>query len=167
MISSEYQTDDNTGQVILKPNRSWTWRANLALLGTLATVSLSIAIAFAAQGAWMILPFTVIELTIVGWCMYYCVRRAYQQEVLLFSSDELIVEKGARRVEQRWRFERFFTRFAIQPPSYPGHQKRVWVSSKDAELEIGEFLRDDEKDELIRTLRNMIQRLDGGLTARQ
>lgn len=166
MISSDFQHEDNTGQVVLRPNRSWTWRANLALLGTLATVSMTIAIAFALQGVWMILPFTVLELSVVGLCMYYCVRRVYQQEVLRFSASELIVEKGARKIEQRWRFERFFTRFNIHPASYPGHRKRVYVNSRDAEIEIGEFLRDDEKEELVRTLRDMIQRLDGSESPR-
>ena len=167
MISSDYHSDDNTGQVVLRPNRSWTWRANLALLGTLAAVSLTIATAFALQGAWLILPFTLVELTLVALCMHYCVRRAYQQEVLHFTAEELVVEKGSRSVRERWTFERFFTRFSVHPASFPGHRKRVCVRSQQAEVEIGDFLRDDEKDELIDTLRRMIQRLDSAPDSRQ
>ncbi|MCR9279249.1 MAG: DUF2244 domain-containing protein [Pseudomonadaceae bacterium] len=160
MISSEFDQSQRRGQVILQPNRSWSWRSNVVLLAGLSALSLTIATAFALQGAWLILPMTLLELTVVAGCIWYCVQKAYRQEVLTFSDAELVVETGHREVEKQYHFERFMTRFNITRPAHRGHRKRVMVSSRDMEIEIGEFLAEEEKDELVKTLRAMVQRLE-------
>ena len=87
MITSEFDNETRCGRIILRPNRSWTWRANTTFAATLMVVSLSIGIGFTWQGMWVILPFTVLELSILVACLYYCVRRTHQQEVLTFFPD--------------------------------------------------------------------------------
>lgn len=160
MISSEFNPSARWGQVVLRPNRSWSWRSNVVLLAGLTALSLTIATAFALQGAWLILPMTLLELCVVAGCIWYCVQQAYRQEVLTFSDAELILETGHREVEQKYQFERFMTRFNITRPAHRGHRKKVSVRSRDIEIEIGEFLADEEKDELVSTLRAMVQRLE-------
>jgi uncharacterized membrane protein len=94
VIAAHFDECDRVGQIILRPNRSWTWRSNTYFLGTLFTVSLIVATSFALRGYWMVLPFSALEMTALLACLYYCVRRTHEQEVLTFSVDELIVEKG-------------------------------------------------------------------------
>lgn len=165
MILSEFDSDASIGRIVLRPNRSWTWRANAYLVGTLLAVSGSIGVVFALQGLWLILPVTALELVVLLGCLYYCVRRTHLQEVLTFSPDYLEVERGLKAPETRRRLQRYFTRFFVTAPRHPWYGKRVSVCCRGTEFEIGSFLNDEEKDVLVAALRNMIDCLDHGKTS--
>ncbi|MFT5563237.1 MAG: putative membrane protein, partial [Litorivivens sp.] len=53
MVDSQIDDSSHTGQIVLKPNASFSWRANLFLLYTLMAISLVIGLGFAIMGAWM------------------------------------------------------------------------------------------------------------------
>ncbi len=161
MISSVFDPRTASGRIVLRPNRSWTWRANTYFVGTLMVISLAIATAFTLQGMWVILPFTVLEMSVLFACLYYCVRRTHIQEVLTFSPESLILEKGVNRPQMRLEFQRYFTRFFVRGSRHPWYRKQIALRCRDRELEIGSFLSSEEKDDLVRQLREMIHRLDG------
>lgn len=156
MVSADYDDVSRTGRIILRPNRSWSWRANIAFVATLAAVSLTIALSFLLNGFWMILPFTLLELGLLAACLHYCVRRTHRQEVLTFSDDELLVEAGLRTPERRHVFKRLFARFCVRRPRHPWYGTRIAVRSHGEEIEIGDFLSGDDKRLLISELRRMI-----------
>ena len=160
MIAANFDDAAATGQIVLRPNRSWTWRANTYFVATLMVISMAIAAAFTANGYWVILPFTVLELTVLLACLYYCVRRTHTTEVLTLSRRELVFERGIHRPTQRMAFERYFARFFVEPPRHPWYHKQIRLRCRDQALEVGSFLNDDEKDDLVRQLRRMINRLD-------
>ena len=127
MVTAGFDEALTVGRIVLRPNRSWTWRANTCLIATLTVVSALIAGGFALRGMWMVLPFSTIEMSALLACLYYCVRRTHRQEVLTFSAEELVVEQGHRRPERTVRFERFWTRVLVEParheqPVDPGQQ---------------------------------------------
>jgi uncharacterized membrane protein len=159
MIDARYDKTSGLGQIVLQPNQPWSWRANTYFVGTLLGVSLIIASSFAMRGYWLVLPFSLVEMFALLGCLYYCVRRATLQEVLTFSADELIVETGHRRPEHVYRYRRFFTRFMIEPPAHPWYEPRIEIREREQRLEIGRFLRADEKRDLIAHLRQMIHLL--------
>ena len=158
MIAAHFDETDRIGRIVLRPNRSWTWRSNTYFLGTLLGISLIVATTFALRGYWMVLPFSALEMSALFACLYYCVRRTHEQEVLTFSVDELIVEKGHRRPERVYRFSRFFTRFLVEPAQHPWYQDRIAVQARTERVEIGRFLTPEEKTRLVSQLRLMVNR---------
>jgi len=164
MIISEFDHESVRGRIVIQPNHSWTWRANAYFVATLMVISLSIAVAFMLQGFWVILPFTVLELSVLLGCLYYCVRRTHIQEVLTFSPESLVLERGVNKPEQRLEFQRYFTRFFVKPARHPWYCKQVALRCRNSELEIGSFLSTEEKDDLIARLREMIHSLDAAGT---
>src|SRR5262245_24770692 len=114
MVTAGFDEAHAVGRIVLRPNRSWTWRANTYLVVTLTVVSALIAGSFAFRGMWMVLPFSTVEMSVLLACLYYCVRRTHRQEVLTFSVQELVVEQGHRRPERTVRFERFWTRVLVE-----------------------------------------------------
>ncbi len=160
MIASHFDPDRALGQIVLTPNRSWTWRANALFVATLMTVSLLVAMAFTWHGFWMILPFTVIEMSLLTACLYYCVRRTHTREVLRLTKNQLVLERGINRPTQRYDFERYFARFFVEPATHPWRRKKVAVRCRGRAVEVGRFLSDADKDDLVRALRAMIARLD-------
>ena len=159
MVSADYDATNRTGRIILQPNRSWTWQANVVFLGGLALVSLTIALIFLLGGYWMILPFTLLELAAVTAAFYWCVRATHRQEVLTFSEDELLIERGIRAPEQRHVFKRLFARIFVRRPRHPWYATRIAVRSHGREVEIGDFLNPDDKKALVTELRRMVDHL--------
>jgi len=160
MIASEFDGTAGGGRIVLRPNRSWSWRANVCLLGTLMIVSGGIGTVLALKGLWPVLPFTAAEGLVLLGCLYYCVRRTHTQEVLTFSPDYLLFESGVGRPRTRRLFQRYFTRVFVRPAAHPWHQQRIALCCRDQELEIGSFLTSEEKEDLIAALREMIHRLE-------
>jgi uncharacterized membrane protein len=158
MVDAQFDEGLRIGTIVLRPNRSWTWRANSYLIGALAAISISYATTFAVRGFWLILPFTALELSALAACLYVCVRRTHLQEVITFSVDELVVERGHRRPEHVHRFSRFFARFRVEPTVHPWYQSRIAIHARDETLEIGRFLPPDEKARLVSQLRIMVAR---------
>lgn len=160
MVSAEFDDERQTGQIILQPNHSWTWRANLYFLATLFVISIAIAIVFFVQGFWLILPFAGIEMLALTGAIYYCVRKTHRQEVLRFSQEAVVLESGVNKIEQQHHFQRYFTRIHVEPPAGARRSQRIAIAERDHRVLVGEFLNDDEKKTLIRELRQIIRLLE-------
>ena len=70
-------------QIILKPNRSLTWRQSLLVMCALGGFCLSIAIVWTFVGAWLILPFAGIEVGLLALVMYLVSCSTYDKQVLI------------------------------------------------------------------------------------
>jgi len=160
VIAAHFDDLTAEGQIVLQPNRSWTWRANVYFVATLLVVSSGIGSFFLWNGMWVIVPFTVLELCVLTAALYYCVRRTHTTEVLTLSRSRLVLERGVNRPTQRFDFDRYFSRFLVRSPSHPWYRKRIALRCRGQELEVGSFLTDEEKDDLVSQLRRMISRLD-------
>lgn len=160
MIDAEFDENAIRGQIVLKPNRSWTWRANTYLVGSLMVISGVVAGVFTVNGMWLILPFTVLEMSVLTACLYYCVRRTHTTEILTLSKSTLVFERGVNKPTQRFDFDRYFSRFFVEAATHPWYKKRINLRCREQQFEVGSFLSNEEKDHLINQLRQMIRRLD-------
>ena len=97
MIESRINEETRATVLVLRPNNSLTWRLNLVLLLVIAAVSMAIALSFLIAGAWVILPFSVIELTLLALCIHYVAKQCARQEVITISEYEVVVEMGIRK----------------------------------------------------------------------
>jgi len=165
MIEATFDDQRHVGTIVLRPNRSWTWRANQYLVYTLMAVSGTIAIVFTARGLWVVLPFTVLEMSVLLGCLYYCVRRTHRQEVLRLSPDELVLESGHDRPERIYRCPRFFARFHVESARHPWYATRIRIEARGERHAVGDFLGNDEKRMLVRHVRDLIHRLDSSGSA--
>ncbi len=167
MIDTRYRENPPEVQLVIRPNQSWTWRANLYFLYVLFAVSLTIGITFTLGGYWVVLPFTFLELGTQLACLWYCVRRGYRQQVITVRPEKVQVEfghfsNGPKKTLERV-FDRFHTRFHVEPPAHPWRNKCVYVRSRDERLQIGGFLTSEELDSLIRQLREVVRYMDSRL----
>ncbi len=160
MIHSRYDQEAGCARIVLRPNRSWTWRANVCFVATLMAISLLVASGFTMQGFWVVLPFSVLEMAVLSGCLYCCVRRTHITEVLHLSRTELVYERGVSKPTRRVAFDRYFTRFFVRPSRHPWYGKRIELKCRDQALEVGQFLAEEEKDQLVSELRRIIRKLD-------
>ena len=110
MVNIDKTGSENGYRFTLSPNCSISWRELVVFyLGT-CVVALVVGLFFSLQGLWLVLPFSGIEMMALGVALYVTSRRVYRREVITLDSKRITIEKGVRRIHQRWEFETSWTR---------------------------------------------------------
>ncbi len=156
MVEAHIDESAHTGRLILRPNASWSWKANLYLLYTLTFVSVSFGIFFLVMGAWVILLYSLLELSILAACLWYVVRQCNRQEVITISEHEVTVQRGIKEPEESKNYHRVWAQFMVKPPKHPWDPAVVSIRSHGEEDEIGSFLSKKDKATLIYELRKLV-----------
>lgn len=152
MISTELDRETAAGHIILSPNMSARWKTTKYFLYIVSTFALTIAVSFAAIGAWMILPFAGLEILALLIVMYRVSRKCYRKEVIHLNREAITVEQGLDKPHTRWNSELFWTRLIVQPSGHPWHSDKLYLRGRHDQIEIGSFLNDQEKQALVRQL---------------
>ena len=114
--------------VVARRNDSLGRRPRWRVFGALAAVSLVLAAAFAVVGAWPVLPYSVLEILLLGCAFYYVERRAEDWERLTIAGDRVVVEQVAGGKRERHEFNRYWLRVEVDPCGF-GRSPQVWLRS--------------------------------------
>ncbi|WP_372764306.1 DUF2244 domain-containing protein [Litorivivens sp.] len=153
----ELQACDSGHCLILKPNRSADWQTNQRLIVAVALISIVIASAFAAIGAWLILPFAGLEVMALGAALYRVNLNLHYRQILWFSGESLIIEKGVYRPRQRWRWTRIDTAIHV----CEDNRLILKLSNGSNSISIGEFLTEEDLRQVLSTLKTLGLRVRG------
>ena len=157
MIESNLDSVKGQGQIVVCPNMSGQWQITKLFLLLVSCLALLIATAFAFLGLWLILPFAGLEIIALVSLIYWVAHQCRRKQVITFSESRVLVEQGIDIPKSRWESELFFTRLVIDKPPYRnGQPLKVYLRSQQQQLEIGEFLNEDDKKKLIAELRGVI-----------
>ena len=159
MIKIQSNKENNFHRILIKPNQSISWKSGLVFVLVIAFTCLSIGLGFAYVGATLILPFAGLEVIFVGICTYLVLNKTSQQEVITLSKDKLIIEKGAYRLKKVWEYFRLWSYITVERPQHPWYPAHIVVTSKGERVPLGDFLNEQEKEELVSSLENIIQDL--------
>tara|TARA_Y100000766_G_scaffold225854_1_gene198677 strand:+ start:203 stop:685 length:483 start_codon:yes stop_codon:yes gene_type:complete len=159
MIKIQSNKENNFHRILIKPNQSISWKSGLVFVLVIAFTCLSIGLGFAYVGATLILPFAGLEVIFVGICTYLVLNKTSQQEVITLSKDKLIIEKGAYRLKKVWEYFRLWSYITVERPQHPWYPAHIVVTSKGERVPLGDFLNEQEKEELVSNLENIIQDL--------
>jgi uncharacterized membrane protein len=133
--------------VVSRRNDSLGTRARWTLFATLATASLGFALAFAAAGAWLVLPYSALEVGLLAAAFAYIERRAGDWERLTVSGDRVVLERSAGGRAARYEWNRRWLVVAID--------ERGTVRLGREAAAFGEALAATERTAIARTLRRL------------
>lgn len=150
------QFDQGVVRFTLQPNSSLSWQGNMKFLAWMAVVSLSIAGWFAWQGAWLIFPFAGIELIALGSALYLVSSRSLDREVLSIDRDTIEVCKGRWQVESTTCLQRHWVKVCLETAKHDWYPSRLLLRSHGKATEIGNFLDEDEREELAGRLKRVV-----------
>ena len=159
MIKIQSNKENNFHRILIKPNQSISWKSGLVFVLVIAFTCLSIGLGFAYVGATLILPFAGLEVIFVGICTYLVLNKTSQQEVITLSKDKLIIEKGAYRLKEVWEYFRLWSYITVERPQHPWYPAHIVVTSKGERVPLGDFLTEQEKEELVSSLESIINDL--------
>lgn len=157
MVASDHDPERGQYRIIVRPNRSLSWRGVQRFYLGIVLVSFSIAGAFASLGFWPILPFAGIEMLVLGIALYMTSFKSAICEVVTIQGPSVTIERGRRAPEQRDQYPRAWLQVVYTKPPTKGHAGRLSLRSHGRSTEIGACLTEDERsrlaDELLLALR--------------
>ncbi len=164
MVISDSCPDTQVRRVVIRPNRSLSWRQSMMFLGAIAVPLLLISSVLAVQGFWPVLPFAGLELAALFACIYVVSHAAQRCEVVSIGESVVTVEKGRDRgrcpekggPEERVEFARGWVRVELARNASDWYPHRLWIGASGRRVEIGEFLVDEEKTELAAELHKLL-----------
>ena len=159
MVKIESNKEKDFHRILIRPNQSISWKSSIVFILVIAFTCLTIGLGFAYVGATLILPFAGLEVLFVGICVYLVLNKTSQQEVITLSKDKLIIEKGAYKIKQVCEYFRLWSYISVERPRHPWYPAHIVVTSKGERVPLGDFLNEQEKEELVSNLENIIQDL--------
>ena len=158
MIQVDKIQAGNTCRLILTPNCSITWRQLVVFyLGT-CCLAIIIGLIFSLHGHWLILPFSGLEMMMLGVVLYITSRKVHCREVITAKGNHVKIEKGISRIKQRWVFERCWIKLLDESRGEKHNSRKIALGSHGSYVEVGDFLSNFEKDELAFRLKDCIIR---------
>jgi uncharacterized membrane protein len=88
----------------------WRW----SLFASLCFVSLGLGLGCAALGAWLVLPYSALEMAVLYWAFRWIERHATDWERVSVCGDRVIVERERAGVRMRQEFNRCWARVEIE-----------------------------------------------------
>jgi len=156
MVESSLDSAKTHGLIVLYPNRSASWRTIKLFLWFVSVFAMIIGLSFAFVGLWVVLPFAGLEVLALALFMYWVALQTRRQQVIRIGDHQIIVEQGYRSPTKVWESDLFLTRLVINAPPYRGHPQRLYLRGREQQLEIGEFLNEEDKEKLVAELRGAV-----------
>lgn len=123
------------------------------VFGSLACVSLVIAVVFAMLGAWLILPFAGLEIAALALVMRWLKAHAGDFERVTVCGDVVALDVCEKSRVQHVEFNRVWARLVVREQS---RSMRLALCSHGREVEVGRYLDDGGRKALARELKSRL-----------
>lgn len=138
--------------LVTRRNVSLSPSGRRAFFGSIVAVSLAIAVLW-LNGAWYVLPFSVLELLILYAALKLVESRSGDFESIRVSGDRILVERRHRGRSSRHEFNRYWAQLV---EADAGHGQLA-MRSHGREVAFGEFLSDDQRTAVVAELRRFMK----------
>jgi len=141
--------------VVSRRNDSLGSRGRWRIFAALCTLSFGLAIAFAAFGAWLVLPYSALEMGVLFLAFSWIGRHAADWERLSVQGDRVIVEREQAGVLTRHEFNRYWTRLESDIGEF-GRVPRLALCSAGERVSFGDELSATQREDVAKELRRAL-----------
>ena len=146
--------DNQVFSLFAKRNCSLEWAERWRAFWLIASISAIIAGAFAAFGAWLILPFAGLEIGALYLAFRVLDRRANDYERLTIDGDRLVVEQKRQGRLTRFEGNRLWAQVVVRRQS---ERVELALRYRGREIEFGTFLSDEARSVAARSLQEQLR----------
>ena len=147
-------------RIVICPNCSLNLRGAALFFCVLCLFCLTLAGLLALKGMWPILPFSGLEMLLVGWALHASLARRFRSETIVFTDSDISVESRDRMRCRRTVFQRHWAQVKLRRPASRLHPSRLTIESHGRQCELGSFLTDEERYGLALRLQRLIGRIN-------
>lgn len=130
----------------------WRWR----LFGSLCVVSFAMALAFAALGAWLVVPYSILEMAVLYLAFRWFERHASDWERISVCGERVILERDSAGVYTRREFNRFWARVELETSGGLNRPPRLSLRVAAERESFGESLPAEERVAVANALRRAL-----------
>lgn len=152
MLAASSDTDPVTKEWTHKRNCAISPRQFVLFYLSLAAVSLGVALIAAWRGGWLVLPFTGLDLLVVGIAFVVHARHATDYEVIRLTPASLVVEQRSAQRLTQYAFNPRWVRIDIENPP----RTRVVLRSGGHSINVGIHLAPHRRETFARELRRCL-----------
>lgn len=152
MVSRQVNSETGHAQIVVRANKSMSWRANVLLAASLGALSAVFGGIVAIEGFWLVLPFAGLEFLVVFFCLSRAYKRLGYTEVISKIGDTIVVESGYDEPVVSSELPSQWTRVEFDDPASAFDVGRLHLQCSGKSLEIGQALNKEEKQVLYKEL---------------
>ncbi len=142
----------------VRPNRSLSPEGMLVFFIAVALFSLLIALRFILLGVWLVLPFTLLELAVLGSSLYLFERRSRYSETIQISPDSILfIARSGVKVLQECRFQTHWVKVVLQLDQHSWYPGKLLLQSHGHSIEIGACLTEDDRKAFAETIKASLE----------
>ena len=141
--------------VLSRRNDSLGTRGRWQLFTALCVMSLGLALGFAAFGAWLVLPYSALEMVVLYLAFLWIERHSSDWERVSVCGDRVIVERQRAGVLTRREFNRYWTRVEVADEGF-GQAPRLSLRFAGQCVPFGADLEAAERGAVARDLRRVL-----------
>lgn len=158
MVRSDVHIGSRSTQTVItiEPNRNLSWRQSKWLFFFLAGCVALVSLYFASLGAWLVLPFTGLEILIIGGAIYAQSCCAHRRQMIRVDRSQVEIT-GLRKPQTRKTFPKAWSKVIQTRDRSHWYPSRLLIGSHGEYVEIGTDLIEDERERLADQLRCAIE----------
>jgi uncharacterized membrane protein len=123
-------------------------------------ICLGSAAFLALRGFWPVLPFAGLEVMALWLALRLNRRREHQMQTILISEEQISVHKRAPgQLDEERVFPRYWSRVRLRRSAIASHPSRLVIESGGRFCEVGEFLTEVQRLDLVKRLDPLIGRM--------
>lgn len=115
-----------------------------------------VALRFVLLGAWIILPFAILEIVLLGAGFWLFERASRYRETVKISRQTLQITQESVNRQQTWKFNPHWVKVTLSLDPNNWYPSRLYIGAHGEQVEIGACLTDQEREELSKVLKKSI-----------
>lgn len=131
--------------LVIRPNRSLSVGGMVALFAAFGVWTLAVGAGFAFMGLWMILPFALLDILIVGLLCLWFYRHRDDCELVTVDAERVHITKRRGDVVSHCHFPRHWSRVRVDRSYTPHGRCKLLVGSHGRFVSLGEELNDADR----------------------
>ena len=140
----------------LRPTRSMSWDSAKSLMIGVCLVSFTIGATAFLLGFPLVLPFCGLEAAFFCFAFYLVQSAGMAREVVKIENDFLFLESGGREMSCKLAANKRWVTVWLYDPASLTAKSRLCLRYAGREIELGQFLNDDEKKKFAKVLINAV-----------
>jgi uncharacterized membrane protein len=140
---------------VSRRNDSLGSRGRWTLFAVLCAVSMGMALTFAAFGAWLVLPYSAMEMGLLCWAFGWIERHAGDWERVSVRGDWILVERNRAGSRTLRELNRFWTRLEVEADAR-NRVARLVLRHRGESLPFGDEMSAQERAAIARDLRRVL-----------
>jgi uncharacterized membrane protein len=148
MILENAVVDENRCEFLIRPNRSMTAKGMVLFVLLVGVGVFLIAMRFVLLGAWVILPFAVLEIGFLAAGFWLYERASRYRETIQLSRDSFLITQDGVNMRRSWRFNPHWVQVCLKLDPNDWYPSKLLIRSHGEQVEIGSCLTNQEREEL-------------------